>query len=156
MVDLKTFSKRQLEIAEEGLSGVDRIGSAPIEGVEVSPGVPARTLGEQLRAIAARAVGLLAKPNRSGIIKASRDVADPTAIEVSEKGVAGGVPPLGNEQSPKIPLQFIPDTILGGLDFQTAWNAATNTPNLNTIAKSKGDYWVVSTPGDTSLGGIAS
>ena len=74
----------------------------------------------------------------------------------SEKGVAGGYAPLGGEAQPKIPLQFIPDTVLGGLDFQTAWDPATNTPNLQTIAKSKGDYWVASGSGSTNLGGITS
>lgn len=44
-----------------------------------------------------------------------------------------------------------------GLEYQTAWNATTNTPTLGAadlIAANTGKYWICSTPGSTSLSGI--
>ena len=84
-------TKEQVENREPGLSMAERTGSAPIEGVDTPAGEEAGTVWEQIAAIARRAVPLLAKPNRPGVIKASKDVGDPTALEVSEKGAAGGV-----------------------------------------------------------------
>ena len=84
-------SRARLRSTEEGDSGADYVLSSPIPGVEESPGVPAKSIRSILGIIASRAVPLLAKMDRSGILKASRDVADPTAIEASEKGATGGV-----------------------------------------------------------------
>lgn len=81
-----TWSRKQMLSTEEGESGGERVNSSPIPGVEESPGVPAKSITSILKIIASRAVPLLAKLDRSGIIKASRDVEDPVAVEASEKG----------------------------------------------------------------------
>jgi len=39
----------------------------------------------------------------------------------------------------------------GSVNYKGAWNASTNTPNLNTVTKAIGDYYVVSIAGNTSL-----
>lgn len=50
----------------------------------------------------------------------------------------------------------LPSTVTGGVDYQGTWNASTNSPNLGSLTPSKGDYYVVSVAGSTSLGGITS
>ncbi len=71
---------------------------------------------------------------------------------ISEKAQANGYASL--DIAGKVPLSQLPDTIIGSVDFQGTWNANTNTPNLVTASPSKGDYYVVSVDGSTSLGGI--
>lgn len=75
------------------------------------------------------------------------------AIPASEKGAAGGVAPLRLADT-KIDTIYLPDTVLGGMDYQGTWDASANVPALGTIAKSKGDYWRVSVAGTTNLWGI--
>ena len=43
---------------------------------------------------------------------------------------------------------------IGALVFQGTWNAATNTPTLQSSVGNKGDYYVVSQAGTTNLNGI--
>lgn len=70
-----------------------------------------------------------------------------------EKGVAGGYASL-NGATGKLEISQVPDTILGTLDYQGQWNASTNIPSLsNSYTGSKGDFYVVSTAGGTTLGG---
>jgi hypothetical protein len=38
------------------------------------------------------------------------------------------------------------------IEYQGAWNASTNTPNLNTIPKTKGDMYLVSAKGTQDIG----
>jgi hypothetical protein len=86
-------------------------------------------------------------------------------IDQAEKGAAGGVAPLGNDglldglyilkgqpggvatlnENGKVPSTQL--DIPGTLEYQGTWNAATNTPNLDTVAK-KGFYYKVSAAGD--------
>lgn len=70
----------------------------------------------------------------------------------SEKGQANGYASL--DGGAKIPIAQLPDTVVGGLDYQGVWNASTNTPNIGGSSPSKGDYYKVSVAGATSLGGI--
>lgn len=72
----------------------------------------------------------------------------------ANKGVAGGYASL--DGSGKVPLGQLPDTVVGAVEYQGSWNASTNSPNLGALTPSKGDYYVVSTAGSTSLGGITS
>jgi hypothetical protein len=46
-----------------------------------------------------------------------------------------------------IPLEYIPDTILGQVEYQGTWNAALNTPVLPDPTTVKGHYYVVNTDG---------
>jgi hypothetical protein len=41
----------------------------------------------------------------------------------------------------------------GGITFVGEWNAATNTPDLNTIPANNGDYYVVTVAGNTIIDG---
>jgi hypothetical protein len=43
---------------------------------------------------------------------------------------------------------------IGAVNYKGTWNASTNSPNLAASSPQKGDYYVVSTAGTTSLGGI--
>lgn len=70
----------------------------------------------------------------------------------SEKGAANGYASL--DGAGKVPVSELPDTVVGAMDFQGGWNASTNTPDIDAAAKTKGDYWIVTTAGATSLGGI--
>ena len=44
--------------------------------------------------------------------------------------------------------------LIGGVQYQGTWNAATNTPFLQSSVGVKGHYYVVSVPGNTDLNGI--
>jgi hypothetical protein len=44
--------------------------------------------------------------------------------------------------------------LVGGVQYQGTWNAATNTPTLQSSVGTKGHYYVVSVPGNTNLNGI--
>jgi hypothetical protein len=45
-------------------------------------------------------------------------------------------------------------SVTGGLSYQGAWNALTNTPTLTSSAGTNGNYYVVSVAGTTNLNGI--
>jgi hypothetical protein len=45
---------------------------------------------------------------------------------------------------------------IGALNYKGIWNASTNTPNLASGSGTKGDYYVVSVAGSTSLDGISN
>jgi predicted heme/steroid binding protein len=48
------------------------------------------------------------------------------------------------------------NSLVGGVQYQGTWNAATNTPFLQSSVGTKGYYYVVSVPGNTNLNGITS
>ena len=45
---------------------------------------------------------------------------------------------------------------LGALNYKGTWNASTNTPTLTSSVGTKGDYYVVSVAGSTTLNGISN
>lgn len=45
---------------------------------------------------------------------------------------------------------------IGALNYKGTWNASTNSPTLTSGAGTKGDYYVVSVAGSTSLDGISN
>jgi hypothetical protein len=53
-----------------------------------------------------------------------------------------------------VPLSQIPASIQGGVSYQGAWNASTNSPTLTSSVGSKGYYYVVSVAGSTNLNGV--
>lgn len=77
-------------------------------------------------------------------------------LAVTDRGAANGVASL--DGAGKIPTAQIPDTVLGAVDYVGAWDAALNSPAIGgatpTVTPAKGDYYVVSVAGTTSLGGI--
>lgn len=65
--------------------------------------------------------------------------------------VANGIASLDNNG--KVPVSQLPASILGALNYQTAWNAATNTPALASGVGTKGFYYKVSVAGSTAIDG---
>jgi hypothetical protein len=45
---------------------------------------------------------------------------------------------------------------IGALNYKGTWNASTNTPTLASGVGTKGDYYVVSVAGSTTLDGISN
>jgi hypothetical protein len=78
---------------------------------------------------------------------AAQQAAISAAIPSSQKGAASGVAPL--DGAGKVPVANLPAAVLGALNFQGTYNAATNTPAI--VAGNKGFYWKTATAG-TSLG----
>lgn len=74
------------------------------------------------------------------------------AADLTDLGTANGAASL--DGGGKVPLAQLPSTILGSVEYQGTWNANTNSPDLGASSPDKGDYFVVSTAGATSLGGI--
>lgn len=71
---------------------------------------------------------------------------------VLNAGVANGVATL--DSGGTVPLSQIPASLQGGVSYQGAWNASTNTPTLTSSVGTKGYYYVVSVAGSTNLNGI--
>lgn len=67
-------------------------------------------------------------------------------------GAANGAATL--DAGGTVPLSQIPASIQGGVSYQGAWNASTNSPTLTSSVGSKGYYYVVSTAGSTNLNGV--
>lgn len=69
----------------------------------------------------------------------------------ANKGVAGGYASL--DGGGKVPIGQLPDTVIGGMNYQGTWNASTNSPTLVSSTGTKGYYYKVSAAGSTSLDG---
>jgi len=52
----------------------------------------------------------------------------------------------------KLALGWMPDAVVGGLNYQGVWNASTNTPTLADGTGTKGHYYDVSVAGSQDLG----
>ncbi|MEC0171426.1 hypothetical protein, partial [Paenibacillus graminis] len=70
------------------------------------------------------------------------------SVPLTQKGAAGGVVPLNS--SVKIDETYLPDSIVGQVEYQSTWNASTNVPTLPAAAAAKGWYYVVATAGTYS------
>jgi hypothetical protein len=55
-----------------------------------------------------------------------------------------------------VPTSQLPSAIVNAMEFQTTWNATTNSPTLSSGTGTKGYIYVVATGGTTTLDGIAS
>lgn len=69
----------------------------------------------------------------------------------THKDIANGFCSL--DANTKIPIANIPDSLIGGVNYQGSWDANSNTPDL-TLVNTKGYYYVVSVDGTTDLDGI--
>jgi hypothetical protein len=77
-----------------------------------------------------------------------------TPENLSKKGAANGYVPLN--ASSKIEETYLPDSIVGQMEFISVWNAFTNSPTIPTAATAnKGWYYIVNVDGSTSVGGIS-
>jgi hypothetical protein len=74
------------------------------------------------------------------------------SVAVLTAGAANGAATL--DAGGTVPLSQIPASIQGGVSYQGAWNASTNTPTLTSSVGTKGYYYVVSTAGSTNLNGV--
>lgn len=68
-----------------------------------------------------------------------------------QSGAAGGFAPL--DVSLKIPVSFLPDAALSGLDYQGTWDASTNTPTIVSGTGTTGDFYIVSVAGSSNIDG---
>jgi hypothetical protein len=95
-------------------------------------------------------VGAQAQLNGTGFVKASGTTItyDNSTYQVtSEKAQPNGYASL--DSNGKVPLVQINDALIGNVNFQGLWNAASNTPTLANPPASgtKGYYYIVSTAG---------
>lgn len=57
----------------------------------------------------------------------------------------------------KFTASLLPDSVVGALQYQGSWNAATDTPSIPAAdAGNKGHYYVVGTSGNTEIDGYAN
>ncbi len=72
----------------------------------------------------------------------------------SAKGQPNGYASL--DATGKVPLSQLDTVVLGGLNYQGAWNAATNTPAIPAASTgNKGQYFIVSVSGATAINGVS-
>ena len=76
------------------------------------------------------------------------------AVNSSLLGVANGVAQL--DATGKVPTGQLPASVLGGMNFQGTWNAATNTPTITSSTGTKGYYYKVATAGTTAIDGASN
>lgn len=76
------------------------------------------------------------------------------AEATANKGNANGY--AGLDATGKVPTGQLPASVLGALNFQSTWNASTNSPALASGAGTKGWFYVCSVAGTTSLDGLAA
>jgi hypothetical protein len=81
----------------------------------------------------------------SQFLKADGSVDSNTYQSVHQKGLANGYAPL--DGGAKISEAYLPDSIVGQLEYQGTWNATTNTPTLPSASTVKGHYYVTSVAG---------
>lgn len=62
-------------------------------------------------------------------------------IPLSQKGAPGGVPPLNG--STKIDIVYLPDAVVGAVNYQGTWSVVNNTPTLPSPVGNKGWYYTV-------------
>jgi len=92
----------------------------------------------------------------------STDLATDSEIELSAEkintftaSVIGRDPVASNEFATKnYTDSAIGSAIVGATVYKGAWNASTNTPDLTSVAKAQGDFYIVSVGGTTSIDGI--
>ena len=76
------------------------------------------------------------------------------AINSNQLGAASGVATL--DSSGKLTTAQIPSALVGAVVYEGTWNASTNSPSLASGVGTKGNYYVVSVAGTTSIDGLAS
>jgi hypothetical protein len=75
-------------------------------------------------------------------------------LALSDRGATNGVASL---VSGKVPTSQLPDSVLGQVEYISAWNANTNSPTIPAAdPANKGHYYVVSVAGSTNINGITS
>jgi hypothetical protein len=72
----------------------------------------------------------------------------------AQAGVAGGLATL--DGSSKVPLSQIPASLIGAVNYQSTWDADSNSPTLADGPCTKGHYYVVNVSGTTVLDLVSS
>jgi len=52
-----------------------------------------------------------------------------------------------NSNTNKIDEQYLPESLLGKVEYVGGWDADTNTPDIGLASESKGKYYIITTPG---------
>ncbi|HET8686448.1 MAG TPA: hypothetical protein VFM18_07260 [Methanosarcina sp.] len=99
---------------------------------------------------------LLNRTNHTGTQAISTIVNLQTTLDAKEvsanKGAANGYAPL--DANSKVPTANLPDTVVGSLNYQGAWDASTNTPTIPVASSgNKGFYYKVNVAGNTTIDG---
>ena len=71
----------------------------------------------------------------------------------AQKGATNGLASL--DGAGKVPMSQIPPGLIGAVNYQGTWDAASNTPTLASGVGTKGYYYIVSTAGTTNIDGHA-
>ena len=76
-----------------------------------------------------------------------------STVSIVDFGAANGFATL--DGTGKVPVSQLPAAVVGALNYQSTWNANTNSPALASGVGTKGYYYVVSVTGTTTLDGIS-
>lgn len=82
----------------------------------------------------------------SQFVKADGSFDSTTYQNITEKGQALGYAPL--DSGGKIAEAYLPDSVVGQVEYQGTWNATTNTPTLPDPTTVKGHFYIVSVSGN--------
>jgi phage-related tail fiber protein len=77
-----------------------------------------------------------------------------TPVNAITVGAANGIATL--DATGKLTIAQIPASLVGSIQYQSTWNASTNTPSLASGVGTKGQYYKVSVAGTTSIDGNAN
>lgn len=131
-------------VISEGLSYVLTAGMENSDWVEFGALVNVTVVDDLLSTSATDALSA----NQGRVLKDLIDNIDLSDYQLlSEKGSANGYAPL--DSGAKVPIAYLPDSVIGQVQYQGTWAASTNTPTLSNPPDSstKGHYYVCSDSG---------
>ena len=130
-------------------------GADTLTGYVKGNGTSAMTANSTIPNTDVTGLGTMSTQNANNVTITGGSISGTTVsgyIPTSEKAQALGVATL--DAGGTVPLNQIPASIIGGLNYQGSWNASTNSPTLTSSTGTKGYYYVVSVAGTTNLDGI--
>jgi hypothetical protein len=133
--------------AGTGLSGGSYTGAAAATFAIANTTVTAGSYG------APASVGTFTVNAQGQLTAASAVAIALPSSQITDKGLANGVASLNS--SGVVPLAQLPSSLSGAVNYVGTWNASTNTPTLSSGIGTKGQYYVVSTAGTTTLDGTS-
>ena len=129
-------------------------GAATLTGYVKGNGTSTMTASATIPSTDVTGLGTMSTQNSNNISVTGGSMSGVTIsdyIPTTQKAAALGVATL--DSSTKVPISQIPDAVIGALNYQGTWDAATNTPTLTSSVGTKGYYYVVSVAGNTNLNG---
>ena len=130
-------------------------GAATLTGYVKGNGTSTMTASATIPSTDVTGLGTMSTQNSNNISVTGGSMSGVTIsdyIPTSQKAAALGVATL--DSASKVPINQIPDSVIGALSYQGTWDASTNTPTLTSSVGTKGYYYVVSVAGSTNLNGI--